>query len=101
MHARIRTIFLHRRNGDGIYDSICTVCFVKVATNEDEAKLRYYELAHVCNPLQFQWVSRIPRYLRPRVIAPNRDRKENAPDRSAPIRRIYLIRPPTRRAPNP
>jgi hypothetical protein len=56
MHARIRTVFPHRRNGDGTYDSICTACLKTVATNEDEAKLRYYELAHVCNPPKFSWV---------------------------------------------
>src|SRR5580692_5968371 len=56
MHPPGRIIFPHRRNGDGSYDSICILCYVTVATNEDETKLRPYELTHVCTPLRFSWV---------------------------------------------
>jgi hypothetical protein len=56
MHARIRTIFPHRHNDDGSFDSICTECLETVATNEDETKLRVYELVYVCNPPKFSWV---------------------------------------------
>jgi hypothetical protein len=44
--------FPHRHNEDGSFDSICTTCFATVATEENEAKLRLYELAHICNSLQ-------------------------------------------------
>jgi hypothetical protein len=57
MHAPVRLIFPHRLNEDGSYDSICTACFVTVGTDFDEAQLRRSEAAHLCNPLQLQWVS--------------------------------------------
>src|SRR5579863_2312785 len=47
--------FPHRHNGDGTYDSICTVCLATVATSQNEAELRVQEEAHVCDLL---WVSR-------------------------------------------
>ena len=59
MHSQIRITFPHRHNKDGIHDSICTICFVTVASQEVEAKLRPYELAHVCNPVELYRVSQI------------------------------------------
>jgi hypothetical protein len=56
MHSVIRITFPHRHNEDGSYDSICTACFVTVGTDFDEANLRRIEAAHLCNPLQLQWV---------------------------------------------
>jgi hypothetical protein len=43
--------FPHRHNSDGSYDSICTACFVTVASVRDEELLRGHELAHVCDPV--------------------------------------------------
>lgn len=40
----------HRRNEDGSHDSICTVCFVTVASARDESELAGHEHLHVCNP---------------------------------------------------
>ena len=40
----------HRRNADGSHDSICTVCFVTVASAREESELTGHEQAHVCNP---------------------------------------------------
>lgn len=58
MHAPVRLASPHRLNEDGSYDSTCTACFVTVGTDFDEAQLRRIEAAHLCNPLQLQWVSR-------------------------------------------
>ena len=33
--------FPHRRNHDGTYDSICSSCFMTIATREVEAELEY------------------------------------------------------------
>jgi hypothetical protein len=57
MHSAIKITFPHRHNEDGTFDSICPICFVTVATDESETKLRLYELAHVCNPLQVTWIT--------------------------------------------
>jgi hypothetical protein len=43
--------FPHRHNSDGTYDSICTACFVTVASVRDEELLCAQELAHVCDPV--------------------------------------------------
>jgi hypothetical protein len=42
--------FPHRRNPDGSYDSICTVCLATVATAQREEQLYPRELSHVCDP---------------------------------------------------
>jgi hypothetical protein len=42
--------FPHRRNPDGTYDSICTLCLATVATAQWEEQLYPRELAHVCDP---------------------------------------------------
>jgi hypothetical protein len=47
--------FPHRKNWDGTYDSICTACTATVATSHNEAELRAYERAHVCDR---QWTRR-------------------------------------------
>jgi hypothetical protein len=57
MHSAIRITYPHRHNQDGSFDSICTICFTTVATEENEAKLRLYEMAHVCNPVEVYRVS--------------------------------------------
>jgi hypothetical protein len=41
--------FPHRRNQDGTYDSICSSCFMTIATREVEAELAQDEAAHSCN----------------------------------------------------
>ena len=43
--------FPHRHNSDGTYYSICTACFVTVASVREEELLRAHELAHVCDPV--------------------------------------------------
>ena len=49
--------FPHRHNSDGGYDSICTACFVTVASVRDEELLRADELAHVCDPVNLYRIS--------------------------------------------
>jgi hypothetical protein len=44
-----RRIFAHRTNQDGTYDSICTVCFSTVSTQQLEADLEKGEREHVCH----------------------------------------------------
>ncbi len=38
----------HRRNFDGSFDSICTICFATVARSQDEAALEIDEKSHSC-----------------------------------------------------
>jgi hypothetical protein len=40
--------FLHRRNEDGTFDSICLKCFLTVDTQNHEADLAAKEHAHAC-----------------------------------------------------
>jgi hypothetical protein len=48
--------FPHRHNADRSYDSICPACYVTVATEDVESKLRQHELAHACDPIQLDRV---------------------------------------------
>ena len=41
-------IFPHRKNRDGSWDAICTLCFATVATRPHEAALAQEEAAHIC-----------------------------------------------------
>jgi hypothetical protein len=41
--------FPHRRDRDGLYDSICPTCFATVARSKPEAEMAELEQAHVCN----------------------------------------------------
>jgi hypothetical protein len=41
--------FPHRRDRDGLYDSICPNCFATVARSKPEAEMAELEKAHVCN----------------------------------------------------
>jgi hypothetical protein len=40
------TIYVHRRNNDGSFDSICRTCFQTVARTTDEAMLAEHEDNH-------------------------------------------------------
>jgi hypothetical protein len=42
------TLFAHRLNEDGSYDSICRVCFAAVVRSKPESELAQYEKAHDC-----------------------------------------------------
>jgi hypothetical protein len=41
--------FPHRRDRDGLYDSICPTCFATIARAKPEAEMAELEKAHVCN----------------------------------------------------
>jgi hypothetical protein len=60
----LTTNFPHRRNEEGAYESICRSCFATVATAQNEAWLRIYEQAHICDPL---WASRPSEVHSPKV----------------------------------
>jgi hypothetical protein len=47
--------FAHRRNPDKSIDSICTVCFQTIASEDLEGKLIAHERSHTCDPY---WQSR-------------------------------------------
>jgi hypothetical protein len=47
--------FPHRHNDNGTHDSICTGCFVTVATVLNEPELARFESAHICNPVRLNW----------------------------------------------
>jgi len=51
MAALLRPHFPHRNNRDGTYDSICSVCYVTVASVENEPELAVHESAHRCEPV--------------------------------------------------
>jgi len=42
------TIFPHRRNPDGTFDSICPWCFLTVSAKRNETELSMDESNHVC-----------------------------------------------------
>jgi len=44
--------FQHRNNGNGSIDSICTVCFLTIASAKDEEELAGYEETHICAPIR-------------------------------------------------
>jgi hypothetical protein len=43
------TLYSHRRNPDGSYDSMCPICFATVARSSVEAELTEQEASHVCD----------------------------------------------------
>jgi hypothetical protein len=49
MAAQTVTIFPHRHNHDGSFDSICPICYSTVSNNENETELARDESTHVCN----------------------------------------------------
>ena len=44
------TLYPHRQNEDGSYDSICPACFATVAQSMVEVGLAEDEAAHACSP---------------------------------------------------
>jgi hypothetical protein len=52
MHERNGHQFYHRPNGDGAYNSICTDCYLTVASTPRESELTQHEDAHTCNSAQ-------------------------------------------------
>jgi hypothetical protein len=50
MVLTLPTVFPHRKNRDGSFDSICRTCLLTVANTRREADLASYEQYHVCNP---------------------------------------------------
>jgi hypothetical protein len=42
--------FAHRTNQNHTADSICTTCFVTIATSSQESELAQFEQDHVCDP---------------------------------------------------
>ena len=47
--ARKLADFPHRRDRDGLYDSICPNCFATVARSKPEAEMSRLEKAHICD----------------------------------------------------
>ena len=43
--------FVHRRNKDGSFDSICPQCLLTIATCQTEDALAKIESAHTCDPV--------------------------------------------------
>ena len=44
-----RAVFTRRKNEDGVYDSICRVCYATAASGNNEEELHTGERRHVCN----------------------------------------------------
>jgi hypothetical protein len=42
------TLYPHRRNRDGSFDSICPTCFMTVATAKTETELADADAKHIC-----------------------------------------------------
>jgi hypothetical protein len=49
--------FPHRHNANGTHDSICTGCFVTVATALDEGTLFAHESEHICNAVDLRRIT--------------------------------------------
>jgi hypothetical protein len=49
--------FKHRQNRNGTHDSICCICFLTVASTDEELGLRYFENTHACDPIQLYEVA--------------------------------------------
>jgi hypothetical protein len=45
----ITTLYPHRCNQDGSFDSICPICYATVARSRQEAELAEIDKAHVCD----------------------------------------------------
>lgn len=48
MNRQSSQSYVHRPNKDGTYDSICTQCYVTVATTRNETELDMHESSHIC-----------------------------------------------------
>ena len=48
------TLYPHRQNEDGTFDSICRKCFLTVARSSAEIGLKRDEAAHVCGSSFFE-----------------------------------------------
>ena len=53
MLAQLNSHFPHRHNRDGSHDSICTKCFLTIASVREESELVQFEIDHVCDPVLF------------------------------------------------
>ncbi len=48
MADKAKTLYPHRRNRDGSFDSICLTCFMTVATAKTESELADADAKHIC-----------------------------------------------------
>jgi hypothetical protein len=60
MTFQAQPTFPHRHNRDGVIDSICSRCFVTIASAEVESELAQYERSHVCDPIRLYQLSADP-----------------------------------------
>lgn len=54
--------FHHRFNREGTHDSICSTCFMTVATTPEEFELAGHEGVHTCDPVRLYEVSQCSYY---------------------------------------
>jgi hypothetical protein len=47
--ANTPTLYPHRKNRDGSYDSICPSCFATIARSNVEAELAAFDRGHRCD----------------------------------------------------
>ncbi len=48
MTSRPNSLYPHRLNKDGSFDSICPTCFMTVAAAKSEIELVEYDANHIC-----------------------------------------------------
>jgi hypothetical protein len=48
--GKLITLYPHRHNKDGSFDSICPICFATVVFGKAEVELAQYDKKHVCDP---------------------------------------------------
>jgi hypothetical protein len=60
MFSQPKPAFPHRYNRDGTYESICSVCFLTIATVRDESELALSEAGHVCDQIRLHQFGRYP-----------------------------------------
>ena len=52
MSNKFGNSFHHRHNRNGTHDSICSCCYMTVATATGESDVHPFEDAHICDPVR-------------------------------------------------
>jgi hypothetical protein len=62
--AETARAFVHRRQINGNFASVCPDCFKTISSEQFESELRKAEITHVCNPalLRALWGPKKPPY---------------------------------------
>jgi hypothetical protein len=70
--------FPHRHNRDGSFDSICTKCFVTIASAQTDAELAVYDKKHICDPGVLFDQANFGRYLQAELLRKSAETKTSS-----------------------